>query len=706
MDNIKGIQLDSLGVKAVVWVGEWASTVEEQVAAEEQMRVDGLTNLCYNKISVPTPDTKTFEAIPLPKNEALQGVQLFFTSGTTGKPKQIVHSAKNIYHWSTYSLSTLGMTAEDYHCALHSMTMSHIADNAFVWSLTFIGGRHAFMTCSMSDVAGFLQTLSDEAVTIAKAAPTLISIACGFSTKSFSKYDLTGIKWIWSAGAALADDLRTRAEERFGCDIWRGYGEIFSKLLNKLYFVPIIDSGNDHLIFVLSTAAGMTESTGPVSCSRGGALGYRPLEGVQIRIMNENGDEAVQGESGEIQVRGPTVFSGYSGVSPGVNEDAFVDGWFKSGDAGKFDEHGMLFITGRLKDMIIVAGENVFAAEVEAIISKLEAVKVVAVLGKPDKTLGEVVEAAIILQEGHSTSEQEVVEFCKEKLADFKVPRKVHFVKEMPMTSSGKVQKSELKGQLYAKEEMATKEAPKPNQMTQIRENIEESLQCVIRDNFGLDLALDDELFESGLSSLQAIELLSLAEDMLGCELPGSLLFECVTISEIAEFLRQEGLVRGFDDSIGSRVVRGISSALTRQYTRIASGIMRLRRLHHKNNEEYVAMNQETYDAMHDGARMKPRNQNNPLVLLMQAFLMLIIRPVICTVGFAPIILLFTLLDIKSPLSYQFLVAPPVLIASSFMMVLTLAAQKWLLLGKIKPGVYPLWGWYYCRWLAIHNSSR
>ena len=465
-------------------------------------------------------------------------------------------------------------------------------------------------------------------------------------------------------------------------------------------------SGNDHLIFILSNAAGMTESTGPVSCSRGGALGYRPLEGVQIRIMKENGDEAVQGESGEIQVRGPTVFSGYSGVSPGVNEEAFVDGWFKSGDAGKFDEHGMLFITGRLKDMIIVAGENVFAAEVEAIISKLEAVKVVAVLGKPDKTLGEVVEAAIILQEGHSTSEQEIVEFCKEKLADFKVPRKVHFVKEMPMTASGKVQKSELKAQLYAKEEVAAKEAPKPDQVPQIRENIEDSLHCVIRDNFGLDLALDDELFESGLSSLQAIELLSLAEEMLGCELPGSLLFECVTISEIAEFLRQEGLVRGFDDSIGSRVVRGISSALTRQYTRIASGIMRLRHVHHKNNEDYVAMNQETYDAMHDAARVKPRNQNSPLVLLMQAFLMLITRPVICTVGFAPIILLFTLLDKKWPLSYQFLVAPPVLIASSFMMVLTLAVQKWLLLGKIKPGVYPLWGWYYCRWLSIHNSSR
>lgn len=221
---IEGIDLSSLGLKAVVWVGEWSSTPEEQLCAEAKMNIDGIKNLMYSNLCIPDSETSSFEAIPLQEDDTLQGVQLFFTSGTTGKPKQIVHSAKNVYYWSVFSLSTLGLYAEDQHCGLHSMTMSHIADNAFVWSLSFIGGRHAFMTCPIGDVGGFLETLSNEGVTIAKAAPTLLSIACGFSAKSFAKYDLSQIRWIWSAGAALPDDLRIRAEERFGCDIWRGYG--------------------------------------------------------------------------------------------------------------------------------------------------------------------------------------------------------------------------------------------------------------------------------------------------------------------------------------------------------------------------------------------------------------------------------------------------------------------------------------------------
>ena len=449
----------------------------------------------------------------------------------------------------------------------------------------------------------------------------------------------------------------------------------------------------------------MTESTGPVSCSRGGALGYHPLEGVQIRIVKEDGTEAATEESGEIQVKGPTVFSGYCGVPPETNDAAFVDGWFKSGDAGKFDKHGNLFITGRLKDMIIVAGENVFAAEVEAVISKLEQVKVVAVVGKPDKTLGEVVEAAIIIQDGMSISESEVINFCKEKLADFKVPKKIYFVKEMPMTASGKVQKSDLKSQIFASEEKVEKISSAQPQNA--HESTEDSLQRLIADNFGLDIGLNDSLFETGLSSLQAIELLNLAEASLGCELPGSLLFECSTISEISEFLREEGLVKGFDQTMGSRVVRGISKALSRKFTRVTSGVMRLRIFHQKNVDNYIALNQEDYgEEKTERKRIKPRSQNNPLVLLFQAFLLLVTRPIVVTVGFAPLILLFTLLNEKWPLSYKFLVAAPLIIASSFMMVVTLAALKWILLGKIRPGEYPLWGWYYCRWLAIHNTSR
>ena len=126
MEVVRDIPLASMGVKAVVWVGQWATSVEAQAIAEQGMTIDGVENLRYGNISSPTDDARKFLAMPLPNDDEMQGVQLFFTSGTTGKPKQIVHSAKNIYYWAVFSLSTLGLYADDKHCALHSMTMSHI----------------------------------------------------------------------------------------------------------------------------------------------------------------------------------------------------------------------------------------------------------------------------------------------------------------------------------------------------------------------------------------------------------------------------------------------------------------------------------------------------------------------------------------------------------------------------------------------------
>ena len=674
-DKVDLIDLKKSGVRAIVWVGQWGDSVEKQLDAEMALQAESVENLCYGKISVPTAEMQPFVPIPLPKDDGMHGVQLFFTSGTTGKPKQIVHSASNIYQWSAFSINALGLDANDHHCALHSMTMSHIADNAFVWSLTFIGGRHAFMTCSLGDVAGFLQTLSDEQVTIAKAAPTLISIACGFSSKTFSKYDLSSIDWIWSAGAALSDDLRSKAEEKFGCDIWIGYG--------------------------------MTETTGPVSCSKGGAKGYKVLDGVHVRIVKEDNTVAGVLERGEIQIKGPTVFRGYSGVSDDVNAAAFNDGWLKSGDAGMIDENGMLHITGRIKDMIIVAGENVFAAEVESVIATLESVKLVAVVGKPDKTLGEVVEAAVIIRDGHKVTEEEIIDICKEKLADFKVPKKVHFLTEVPLTSSGKVQKDQLKFLLYNQQPEPMEHSKEPAEAKNLDGGVVALLQKTILDNFGLQIDPEKELFESGMTSLQAIELLGIVEKVLDCELPGALLFECPTLLQIADFLHEEGIIKTDSPQEVPGLAKRMTKRITRAFTTLTNSVLLLRTSHHKAAEEYVSVEQDfDYDANFDDTHVKPRDQNNPLVLILQFFLYVITRPIICTVGFSPLILCFTYLYEEWHVGYLFLISAPVLLASSFLMVIALAVLKWILLGKIRPGIYPLWGFYYCRWLAIHNAQR
>ncbi len=168
---------------------------------------------------------------------------------------------------------------------------------------------------------------------------------------------------------------------------------------------------------------------------------------VIMRIVDNEGSDVAPGQTGEIIVKGPNVFLGYWNKHEETTK-AVVDGWFRTGDMGRKDEEGFLYIAGRKVELIISSGENIYPAEVEKAIQSIPQVKEAAAVGMPDPRRGEVVAAFVSLKEAASLTEEELLEKISDKIAAFKLPKKVFFVDDFPRNVSGKILKKELKKQL------------------------------------------------------------------------------------------------------------------------------------------------------------------------------------------------------------------------------------------------------------------
>jgi malonyl-CoA/methylmalonyl-CoA synthetase len=174
-----------------------------------------------------------------------------------------------------------------------------------------------------------------------------------------------------------------------------------------------------------------------------------PLAGVEVRIVDRNGDDVAIAEVGEVWIRGENVFQGYWGM-PDKTSEAFVNGWFRTGDLG-FQDHedgGRLYLVGRAKELIITGGFNVYPKEIENVLESHEAIKESAVIGLPDEDFGEKVVAAIALKEEISIAPEVLIEHCKSRLASYKCPKQIFFVSELPRNAMGKLQKNILAQQI------------------------------------------------------------------------------------------------------------------------------------------------------------------------------------------------------------------------------------------------------------------
>jgi long-chain acyl-CoA synthetase len=230
--------------------------------------------------------------------------------------------------------------------------------------------------------------------------------------------------------APMPVELLKKAMEVIGCDFIQGYGMTeASPLLTILYFEEHHTEGPEKLTRRL------------LSCGR-------EIIGVEVRIVNEDGQDVKPGEVGEIIARGPNIMQGYW-KKEAETEAVLRDGWYYTGDMGTVDDEQYIFLVDRKKDMIITGGENVYSTEVENAIYTHPAVLEAAVIGVPDERWGEAVKGIVVLKPGVAAEAEEIIEHCRDSIAGYKVPKSIEFMEELPKSGAGKILKRDLREKYY-----------------------------------------------------------------------------------------------------------------------------------------------------------------------------------------------------------------------------------------------------------------
>ena len=352
--------------------------------------------------------------------DSLSGI--FYTGGTTGRSKGVMLSHGNHVANTLQYVTMVG--AVDDTIYLHAAPMFHIADALYVYAITHIGGTHVFIP--RFEPAACAQALADHAVTDIILVPTMIQML--LEQPRFKDFDLSRLQRMFYGASpmpeAVALDLLARLPWVAACQL---YGQTES--------APLLTA----LVSRYHTAeGGRLRSAG------------RALPATELLIVDEQGHELPRGEVGEIVVRSPNVMLGYWGREDATRE-ALRDGWLHTGDAAYMDEEGFIFISDRLKDMIISGGENVYSTEVENAMYQHPDVAQCAVIGVPDDKWGERVHAIVVPRAGTNPAPAALMAHCRALIADYKCPRSVSFQDEpLPLSGAGKVLKTELRKPFWA----------------------------------------------------------------------------------------------------------------------------------------------------------------------------------------------------------------------------------------------------------------
>ncbi len=356
-------------------------------------------------------------------------INIQFTSGTTGDPKAATLTHHNIVNNATMSSRIMNFTENDRLCM--PVPMYHCFGMVLGTLLCTTSGAAIVLPSASFEAQACLQAIDAERCTAAHGVPTMF-IAM-LDDPDFGKYDTTSLRTGMMAGAP--------------CPI-----ELMHRVIDDMHLREI------------TIGYGMTE-TGPLSTQtllddpielRVGTVG-RPLPHTEIKVIDDDGRRVTRGVPGELCVRGYNVMRGYWGDPERTAKEIDEAHWIRTGDTATMDDNGYLRIVGRSKDMLIRGGENIYPREIEEFLYTNPKVEQAEVVGVPDPKFGEEVAAWIKLREGSSASEEEIREFCKGKLAHFKIPRYIRFVEEFPMTVTGKVQKYVIRERMT--EELGTRKA-------------------------------------------------------------------------------------------------------------------------------------------------------------------------------------------------------------------------------------------------------
>jgi long-chain acyl-CoA synthetase len=336
---------------------------------------------------------------------------ILYTSGTTGQPKGAELSHANLLRNAEVSQRLLDLTDDD--VVLGALPLFHTFGQTVCMNTSALAGA-TLTLIPRFDPGNALEIVQRDAVTLFAGVPTMYNAM--LNHKRREDFDTSSLKLCVSGGSAMPVSTMRSFEAAFSCKIIEGYG--------------------------LSETSPVASFNHPDKERKPGSIGT-PVEGVEMKVVDDEDGEVEQGEVGEIVIRGHNVMKGYWKREDDTR-DVMRDGWFHTGDIAKIDEDGYFFIVDRKKDMIIRGGFNVYPREVEEILYEHPAVLEAAVVGVPDDKMGEEVGAAVVLKEGAGVSERELRDHVKAALAAYKYPRKVWFVDELPKGPTGKILKREI----------------------------------------------------------------------------------------------------------------------------------------------------------------------------------------------------------------------------------------------------------------------
>jgi long-chain acyl-CoA synthetase len=360
---------------------------------------------------------------------------IFYTSGTTGKPKgatithrQTLANLQNLFLLGTAQVlegtaPPAELSGGTQAASLLIVPLFHTTGCHATMVLNYAsGGKLVLMPPGRFDADAAMRLIEHERITSIGGVPTVMWRL--LESPSFGTYDLSSVSRVSYGGAPSAPELVERIAQAF----------------------PNAKAG-------LATAYGLTESASVATAIGGddyvahpGSAG-RPVPTVELRIVGPDGKDAPVGESGEVWLKGPTISSHGYWRRPDANAESFTEGWFHTGDVGRLDAEGYLFIVDRAKDMVIRGGENVYCVEVENVLFQHADVIDAAVVGIPHRTLGEEVKAVVQLKPGSATTAADLLTFCAEHLAAYKVPAYVDLVdRPLPRNPAGKILKHALRG--------------------------------------------------------------------------------------------------------------------------------------------------------------------------------------------------------------------------------------------------------------------
>ncbi|MGQ0548299.1 MAG: fatty acid--CoA ligase [Armatimonadota bacterium] len=349
--------------------------------------------------------------------------ELFYTSGTTGRPKGVILTHRSLYLHALYQ--TIALRQADETVLLHVVPMFHVNGWGSPHTITASGGTHVMLR--KIDPLEIFRLIQAERVTTLLGVPTIYNALVNHP--DIGRYDLSSLRVAVTGGAPASAVLIKAMEEKLGCEAFVGYGLTETS--------PVLT--------VARPKAHFAGDSPDLNRERRSKTGYQVL-GVDIRVVDAEGRNvpADGGTVGEIVARSNVVMEGYF-KDPQATAEAIRDGWFHTGDMATIDTEGYVLIVDRKKDIIISGGENISSVEVENTLFSHPAVFEVAVIGVPDDQWGEVPKALVVLKPGATATEDELIQFCRDRLAHFKAPKSVEFFESLPKGGTGKILKGDLR---------------------------------------------------------------------------------------------------------------------------------------------------------------------------------------------------------------------------------------------------------------------